>query len=130
MDANIKLPSSSLSQNIRWRIWLLGILFLVGSLLLTIVHLSTGLHAQLIANRKMVRALREQIIEESDERENLLKEKDAHMSKTVNLRTKSKLVTDELLDQQRKAKHLQQELLNAREDLAEATKNCTLIAQR
>lgn len=103
---------------------------MVGSLLLTIVHLSTGLHAQLIANRKMVRALREQIIEESDERENLLKEKDAHMSKTVNLRTKSKLVTDELLDQQRKAKHLQQELLNAREDLAEATKNCTLVAQR
>jgi hypothetical protein len=114
----------------RHRVWLVGVILVVGSCLVAVVHLSTGLHAQLLANRKMVRALRDQLVSEAEEREALLKEKDVSMSKTATLRTKSKLVTDELLDQQRKSKHLQQELLLARDDLQVISKNCTLATQR
>ena len=98
--------------------------------MLAIVHLSSGLHSQLLANRKMVKALKDQLVAEAEERETLLRDKDASMSKTANLRTKSKLVTEELLDQQRKARRLQHELLLAREDVSILAKNCTLANQR
>lgn len=98
--------------------------------MLTIVHLSSGLHSQLLANRRMVKSLRDQLVAEAEERETLLRDKDASMSKTANLRTKSKLVTEELLDQQRKARRLQHELLLAREDVSILSKNCTLSNQR
>ena len=114
----------------RHRLWLLGALLVVGSCMLAVVHLSTGLHAQLVANRKMVRVLRDQLATEAEERDALLRDKDASMGKTATLRTKSKLVTDELLEQLRKSKHLQQELLLAREDLGILSKNCTLVTQR
>jgi hypothetical protein len=114
----------------RHRLWILGVLLVAGSCMLAIVHLSNGLHSQLLANRKMVRALKEQLLAEGEEREALLRDKDASMTKTSTLRTKSKLVTEELLDQQRKARRLQQELLLAREDVQILSKNCTLATQR
>jgi len=114
----------------RHRLWVLGVLLVAGSCMLAVVHLASGLHAQLLANRRMVRALKEQLTAEGEEREALLRDKDASMSKTSNLRTKSKLVTEELLDQQRKARRLQQELLLAREDVQILSKNCTLASQR
>jgi len=114
----------------RHRLWLLGVLLVAGSCMLAIVHLSSGLHAQLLANRRMVRALKEQLVAEGEEREALLRDKDASMSKTATLRTKSKLVTEELLDQQRKARRLQQELILAREDVQILSKNCSLATQR
>ena len=114
----------------RHRLWVIGVLLVAGSCMLAIIHLSTGLHAQLLANRKMVRALKDQLIAEGEEREALLRDKDASMSKTATLRTKSKLVTEELLDQQRKARRLQQELLLAREDVQILSKNCSVATQR
>lgn len=114
----------------RHRLWVLGVLLVAGSCMLAVVHLASGLHAQLLANRRMVRALKEQLTAEGEEREALLRDKDASMSKTSNLRTKSKLVTEELLDQQKKARRLQQELLLAREDVQILSKNCTLATQR
>jgi len=122
--------ASAASSTRRSRLWIIAVLLVAGSCMLAIVHLSSGLHAQLLANRRMVRALKEQLIAEGEEREALLRDKDATMSKTATLRTKSKLVTEELLDQQRKARRLQQELLLAREDVQILSKNCTLATQR
>ena len=110
----------------RSRLWLIGILVVVGSCMFSIVHLSAGLHTQLLGNRKMVRALKEQLVEEGKEREALLRDKDISMGKTSTLRKKSKLVTEELLEQQRKYRKVSDELLIAREDLAISKKNCTL----
>ena len=123
-------PAAAVAATRRQRLWVLGVLLVAGSCMLAIVHLSNGLYSQLLANRRMVRALKEQLIAEGEERESLLRDKDASMSKTTNLRTKSKLVTEELLEQQRKARRLQQELILAREDVQILSKNCTLATQR
>lgn len=114
----------------RTKLWLVGILLVVGSCMLAIIHLSNGLHSQLLGNRKMVRTLKEQLLAEGMEREALSKDKDVSMSKTLTLRLKSKLVTEELLDQQRKSRRLAQELLLAREDLSISSRNCTLSSLR
>jgi len=98
--------------------------------MLAVVHLASGLHSQLLAHRKMVKLLKDQLMAEGEERESLLRDKDASMTKTSTLRTKSKLVTEELLDQQRKARRLQQELALTREDVQILSKNCTLATQR
>jgi hypothetical protein len=136
-DEDVSVPShaggaspSTVAATRRHRLWVLGVLLVAGSCMLAVVHLASGLHAQLLANRRMVRALKDQLIAEGEEREALLRDKDASMSKTSTLRTKSKLVTEELLDQQRKARRLQQELLLAREDVQILSKNCTLATQR
>jgi len=116
--------------HVRARFWILGVLLVCGSCLLAIVHLSHGLHVQLVANRKIVAVLREQVLAEAEEREMLLRDKDSSSSKTALLRSKAKLVTEELLDQHRKSKHLQNELLLAREDIQALSKNCTIATQR
>lgn len=115
-----------IAENRRTKLWLVCILLVAGSCMLAIIHLSNGLHSQLVGNRKMVRTLKEQLMAEGEEREAMLRDKDTSMGKTLTLRAKSKLVTEELLDQQRKSRRLSQELLLAREDLSIAAKNCTL----
>ena len=136
-DEDVSVPAHSAATSSatvaaarRHRLWVLGVLLVAGSCMLAVVHLASGLHSQLLANRRMVRALKDQLLAEGEEREALLRDKDASMSKTSTLRTKSKLVTEELLDQQRKARRLQQELLLAREDVQILSKNCTLATQR
>ena len=78
----------------------------------------------------MLHALRSQIVEIEKDRDALALQLDADNSQTSKLRSKAKLVTDELLEQQRKAKTLQKDVVQAREDLLSLSRNCSFASNR
>lgn len=105
--------------------WFLLVLLVACSFVGTLVQISKGLHEQLIMCKSNLFSLRDQLITVGDEKIILLDQKKDEESKSVRLRDKSQTVLDELLDQQKKVKALQYELLEARDDLNGMIENCT-----
>lgn len=106
-------------------VWFFALLLITGSFCLTLVHLSKGLHDQLLVTKTQLLDSRRQLVQVGVEKETLLEQGRAERIKVQKLRDKSALLSKELLEQQKRVKLLQYEVLAARQDLRQMTGNCT-----
>ena len=109
---------------------MLLILAVAGVAVLSILHLATNLTSQLKTSRQMLETLKEQLVFAGNEHDELVSHQEGQRTNTIRLRLKSKQVTEELLEQQKKAKQLKHELVSAREDLIAAKKNCSSVTRQ
>jgi hypothetical protein len=106
-------------------VWFVALLVISGSFCLTLVQLSKGLHEQLVVNKESLLAARKQLVQVGVEKETLLEQQHEERLKLQRLRAKSGMVSAELLEQQKRVKLLQYEVLAARQDLKGVTLNCS-----
>jgi len=95
----------------------MALLVVTGSFCMTLVQLSKGLHEQLVLAKQQLHVARKQLLLAGAEHSTLLEKQLDHSQKSVTLREKSSMLSAELLDQQKKVKLLQYQLLASRQEL-------------
>ncbi|GBG30692.1 Hypothetical Protein FCC1311_069122 [Hondaea fermentalgiana] len=106
-------------------VWFVALLFITGSFCLSLVQMSKGLHDQLISVKQQLYETRQQLVEIGVEKETLLENRREESKKVGILKSKSSLISEELLGQQQQLKALQYEVLASKQDLTAITHNCT-----
>lgn len=117
------------ASNSAYGLWSIVLLLIAGSFCLTLVQLSKGLHEQLMETKHKLYEARKELVLVSMQKQEMLDEQQQQRSKVIKLREKSALISKEVLEQQKRVKLLQYEILATRQDLKGMTVNCTESSQ-
>lgn len=108
-----------------YALWFLVLLVISSSFCITLIQLGKGLHEQLLETKKELQDSRRELLLIGVEKQAILEAQQTERTKITKLRKKSALISKEVLEQQKRVKLLQYEVLASRQDLKGMTVNCT-----